>query len=196
MTHARGSGRLRAPAPDRSWLRVVVLAVVLLLTGCNDAPETVQEAAEPTASPSVPSATTTPSASASSAEPVASASASPSSDDYRYENFVTPSGNIRCSLVTGPDGDGVNCSIGDKEWDAPPQPADCDGDWGNYLYLTEEEAGFDCVYDAIDPVVPLPYGETQTLGRVACDSRETGVRCEHLDSKHGFELSKARYSLF
>ncbi len=42
----------------------------------------------------------------------------------------------------GPDGDGVRCDIGDKQWELPPKAADCQFDWGNSLYLTEEQSGF------------------------------------------------------
>lgn len=191
--------------PARStWCTVVLLAMVLVLTGCGQDPATVADpagqspsaGASPDATASAQASTAQTTAATPSTDKIASPSATPSSDDYRYENFATPSGNIRCSMVSGPDGDGVRCDIGEKTWESPPKDADCEFDWGNSLYLTEEESGFDCVSDAIDPVVPLPYGETKTLGRVECSSRETGVRCEHLGSGHGFELSRARYSLF
>jgi hypothetical protein len=194
------------------WCPVVLVTAVLMLAGCGDDPATVAESAEVTASAGAATeriasarASTESTASAGPSNPPTAATSTPSTDpsasptsvdDYQFVNFVTPTGNIRCSIGSGPDGDGVRCDIGEKTWESPPKEADCEFDWGNSLYLSEEESGFACVSDAIDPVEPLPYGEAKTLGRVECTSRETGVRCEHLDSKHGFELSRARYSLF
>lgn len=191
MSTRLGSGKRRARVEGRCRA-LVLLSAVLLLTACADDPETVVESAEPTPSAGASSEPTTP-----AGTPSADPSASPtSSDDYQLAHFVTPTGNIRCSLGSGPEGDGVRCDIRDKQWESPPKAADCEFDWGYSLYLTEEQSGFACVSDAIDPVEPLPYGETEALGRVECTSRQTGVRCEHLGSGHGFELSRARYSLF
>lgn len=180
----------------------MLLAAVLVLIACADEPATVVESAEPTAAAEAsvePTASAVPSTGSGTAAgtPSETAPVSPTAtDDHQYENFVTPRGNIRCSIASAPEGESVRCDIGDKQWEAPPRPEDCEFDWGSSLYLGKEQSGFDCVSDAIDPVEPLPYGQTRTLRRITCTSRETGVRCQHLDSRRGFELSRARYSLF
>lgn len=191
----------RRSRPAQRWCARLLLAAVLVLTACADE-ATVAEPAEPSAS-ALPSTEPTASAAPSTGSTTATGTpppdpiASPTpSDDYQYTNFVTPTGNIRCSIASGPEGDGVRCDIGDKQWESPPAPEDCEFDWGSSLSLDEEQSGFACVSDAIDDGERLPYGATATLGSAECTSRETGVRCEHVGSGHGFELSRARYSLF
>ena len=183
----------------------LLLLAALALAGCAgdsstesaSAPTSAASTASTVATPT-PTPTPTPSTSASpaTAPPATASGAAPSSDAGAYAGFVSPSNNIRCGMTSGPDGDGARCDIADKDWQAPPQPADCEFDWGSSLFLGEDDAGLACVSDAVDASEVLAYGQSKRLGDVVCHSSRTGVRCEHLGSKRAFELSRARYSLF
>jgi hypothetical protein len=92
----------------------------------------------------------------------------------------------------------VRCEIKEMSWTPPPQPADCEFDWGNALYVGDT-AGFDCVSDtpfgARDLEV-LPYESAVERGRYRCESARTGVTCRNTDTAAGFLLSRDRYELF
>ncbi len=55
-----------------------------------------------------------------------------------------------------------------------------------------------CVTDTvIAPRAPvLAYGTSTVVGDFGCTSRQNGIRCYYLPSKHGFWLSQERPVLF
>ena len=59
-------------------------------------------------------------------------------------------------------------------------------------------AAFTCVSDSFrEGSLPvLDYGEISRLGNVECNSKEDGLTCTHVPSRHGFFVSRARYELF
>jgi hypothetical protein len=109
--------------------------------------------------------------------------------------FVTPSHNIGCAIGAGQ----VRCDIGEHVYRAPRKPADCDGDYGQSLAVTTTGiATFICVTDTvIDRRAPvLSYGTSTVVGDFGCTSRQAGIRCYYLKSKHGFWLSQEQPVVF
>lgn len=109
--------------------------------------------------------------------------------------FVTPSGNIACRMST----DEVRCDVTEQTWDLPAEPAGCTGTFGAGTVLTGTGSGeLSCVSDSlVDPgLETLEYGTAIRRDGVLCASRETGVRCENEQTRHGFQVARAAFELF
>jgi hypothetical protein len=106
---------------------------------------------------------------------------------------MLPSNNIGCIFGGGT----VRCDISGKTWTPPPQPADCELDWGNGLEVGAGAANVVCAGDTVlgGPDV-LEYGLSAQRGDLRCDSAETGVTCTNVKTSHGFELSRDGFRLF
>ena len=189
-------------------LGVTVLGV-LALAACGGGPDTDGRAAPgPAPSSAAPSATATATATATqSPSPAGTATApSPSAPPSSapgdgplvvtgYVVFASPTGNILCGIDEGTGT--ARCDIGERDWDAPPKPPDCELDWGSGLVLDEEGVDFVGAGDAVgEPDRTLEYGESIRSGVIFCTSAETGVTCEHVGTRHGFTLARARYTVF
>ena len=104
--------------------------------------------------------------------------------------FHSPSGNIRCSILSG----GVRCDTQQKDWQPPPKPSSCHFDWGGSIGLSKHgKPHFLCVSDAVDPGRRLGYGDSLTRHRFRCTSLTSGVRCVNKRNGHGFKVSRQRY---
>jgi hypothetical protein len=109
--------------------------------------------------------------------------------------FLTPSRNIGCAISA----DSVRCDILERSYLLPPKPADCQGSFGRSISVGRDGiAGFVCVTDTvIDPAAPvLAYGTSTEVGDFGCTSSEQHIACYHLESDHGFELSRESPALF
>jgi hypothetical protein len=109
--------------------------------------------------------------------------------------FLTPSRNIGCAIGD----DQVRCDIVEHVYRAPRKPSDCHGDYGQSIAVTTTGiAAFICVTDTVidrrSPV--LAYGSSTAVGDFGCTSRQSGIRCYYLRSKHGFWLSQEQPVLF
>jgi hypothetical protein len=183
---------------------VVAALSLALLAGCGD--DTRSSTANPNAR--TPSPSSAPAAPPVTAEPSTAAPAP--SDDAAPEDaagadasilvtddtgFSSPSGNIRCEI--SPDDDYVRCDIGEREWEAPEPPEDCELDYGSGLYLDREGADVVCAGDAVGgDDLTLEYGERLQGGAVVCESAQTGMTCTNGDTGEGFSISRATYELF
>lgn len=107
--------------------------------------------------------------------------------------FSTPSGNIGCAMDVGY----VRCDIRERSWEPPPEPADCELDYGQGIELGEDgKASFICAGDTtLGAEEVLDYGETSRVGAFRCVSAAAGITCQ-ADSGHGFFLSKQAYELY
>jgi len=104
--------------------------------------------------------------------------------------FHSPSGNIRCLIQAG---QLARCDITEREWQPPPKPKSCPGDWANGLQVGMRGKGrFTCANDAVPAGRELPYGRAIRRGRFRCRSLRNGMRCANLRSHHGFAVSRAR----
>ncbi len=109
--------------------------------------------------------------------------------------FLTPSRNIGCAISS----DQVRCDIVERSYDLPPKPASCHGGFGRSIAVGRAGiAAFVCVRDTvIDPGAPiLGYGSSTQVGDFGCTSSTESISCYHLESDHGFELSRDSPALF
>ena len=168
-----------------------VLALVLGLRGLFAPAD--GEPASATASPSGAarqgSGSPSPASGNGSASASASATASPS-EASDLAGFSSPSGNIHCEISSAQ----ARCDIAAHTWQAPPKPADCEGDWGQGLQVSAAGAGFVCASDSAAGGPPLAYGASIERGDLRCDSDKDGVTCVHRPSGHTFSLARATYA--
>jgi hypothetical protein len=109
-------------------------------------------------------------------------------------NFLAPSGNIGCYLDTK----SARCDIVKRSWKPPPAPADCELDWASGALVDGAgKAAFTCAGDTVlGAKTKLAYGQALRAGDFQCSSDRRWIRCENLQSGHGFILSVGRYELF
>jgi hypothetical protein len=200
----------------RRWIAAALAAVTL--TGCGSAADVASS--DPTEAPTSGQdrAGSGPTKDAKSPEPTTSSapatptesspSSSPSSgpgprrEPRQLPNvvgavprFLTPSRNIGCAISNG----GARCDIRQHVYREPKKPAGCQGAYGQSIAVaTTSVAAFVCVTDTvIAPRAPvLAYGTSTVVGDFGCTSRQNGIRCFYLPSKHGFWLSQERPVLF
>jgi hypothetical protein len=125
---------------------------------------------------------------------VATSPATAARTDTGPDAFLSPSRNIGCRVSTT----SVRCDIKERDWQAPPKPADCNLDWGFALGVSGQAAGqFRCAGDTASGGVTtvLPYGSVSRRGPLECRSQEVGMECIHLDTGHGIFLSRDGYKL-
>lgn len=114
--------------------------------------------------------------------------------------FLSPSGNIICSLYGAEDGtSSVNCEIQTYSY-TPPQakPADCFVGWGDRVRLEEGDAAVlschgDSAFGMAQGAAVLPYGQSRSSGTITCTSRTTGMTCK--DSSTGAYFTVSRQAL-
>src|SRR3954454_12059285 len=144
-----------------------------------------------------------------SGSPVPTVSASPNAQDtdggsrfppvidgptVTKTEFNSPSGNISCSLSKA----SANCFIGDIRYPLPPRPADCGEDWQPRFGVGRTGAAEfgACAGDVLVFTSDvLPYDTTSVIGSFACMSRTVGIACWNTRTRHGFQISRARYAL-
>jgi hypothetical protein len=211
-------GRIAQSSTVATSLAALAIASAVVLSGCASAEDVASETSnvsrpdkEPAKAPPHSDETSPPSASPSTLpEPSTSTktSSSPTNSPQppRRERtlpnvvgaiptFLTPSHNIGCAIGNGQ----VRCDIIDHVYKPPKKPADCRGDYGQSVAVTETGiAAFICITDSvIDRQAPvLSYGSSSVVGDFGCTSRQSGIRCYYLTSKHGFWLSQDQPVLF
>lgn len=158
-------------------------------------PTPAKQAKSPAPTTSPPTTSESPSASPSS-------SAGPRREPRHLPNvagafptFLTPSRNIGCAISRG----SVRCDIGQHVYREPKKPAGCHGDYGQSIAVARTGiASFVCVTDTVisrrAPI--LAYSTSTVVGDFGCTSRQSGIQCYYLPSKHGFWMSQERPVLF
>jgi hypothetical protein len=133
-------------------------------------------------------------ASATAKQPNKTPDAQPVDQEVDSGGFVAPTGNVACMIAA----DLARCDIIDRDWSPPPQPADCEFDYGHGIAIMPgEEAYFVCAGDtAFGPDDVLAYGDSITAGPMRCESAESGITCRDVESGHGFTISLQAYRLF
>jgi hypothetical protein len=117
-----------------------------------------------------------------------------SADEPHY--FQAPSGNIACEMAQ----DHVTCQIGERTFEQPAKPSDCEWDYGESIGVEgEAPAEFLCMSDTVFGAIgtfELAYGEQVSNGVVTCTSASSGMTCSTVSGIHGFQLSRASYRLY
>ncbi|WP_164478720.1 hypothetical protein [Mycolicibacterium stellerae] len=119
-------------------------------------------------------------------------------------DFVTPSGNIVCSIYS--DSSGVNCEVREHTWVMPasttgPFGRACDFNFGGLeFYVSQAKpANLGCYEGASKFDAPglktLDYGQTYSRGAITCDSELAGVTCTDTTTGHFFRVSRESYEL-
>ncbi len=112
------------------------------------------------------------------------------------KRFILPSGNIYCALV-GTNQDALRCEIASLLNPLPPQPADCQFDWGAGFFLPQQSpATILCISDTIaSNDYTLAYGSTWTHAGFECQSHQIGLTCKNSHGQ-GFFLSREQWKIF
>ncbi|MFY9920658.1 MAG: hypothetical protein WAL26_20030 [Mycobacterium sp.] len=119
-------------------------------------------------------------------------------------DFVTPSGNIACSIYA--DSSGVNCEVREHTWVVPasttgPYGRACDFNFGGLeFYVSQAKpAKLGCYEGASKFGAPglktLDYGQTYSHGAITCNSELSGVTCTDTSTGHFFRVSRENYEL-
>ncbi len=109
--------------------------------------------------------------------------------------FKTPSGNIYCLLQ---EDNSLRCQLSENTAKLPPQPKDCDLDWGSSFRMDLKGKAIrlcygDTIANSNYPV--LAYGKTWRSQGFTCISKTSGVTCTN-QSKKGWQISKTAQKLF
>jgi hypothetical protein len=112
----------------------------------------------------------------------------------QVDYFLSPSRNIGC-LITG---SSVRCDIDEKSYREPAPPASCQLDYGKAVEVGPAgEAEYACVSDSVlGAGSVLDYNTSTVVGDFGCTSRETGMTCYNLRTRHGFLISREIVDLF
>jgi hypothetical protein len=119
-------------------------------------------------------------------------------------DFVTPSGNIACSIYS--DSSGANCEVREHTWVAPastngPYGRACDFNFGGLeFYVSQAKpANLGCYEGASNFDAPsaktLDYGQIYSHGAITCGSELSGVTCTDTSTGHFFRISRENYAL-
>jgi hypothetical protein len=137
-------------------------------------------------------------------------SATAHADDTQYVNFLSPSGNMNCSIMLLPPfaangtqyagNNDVTCEIVDHAWQTPQSCATTGGQVAGVSMRADATAQpvVDCEkYPNQLPLSwpTLDYGQSRTLGVITCDSEPSGVTCTHNSTGHYFRLSSDSYGV-
>jgi hypothetical protein len=191
------------------------LAAVLCLSACGTASDLVSaepsaRTGEPTSEPTQPSPTPPPTTSSpttpTTAPTTTPTKTTPTKKPERPPKqlphvvgsiafFSSPSENIGCLIGQN----GVRCDIREKSYVEPPRPAECQLDFGQALEVgtADQEAQFVCVGDTVLGAGKiLRYHTSTVVGRFGCTSRESGMTCYNLETRHGFLVSREVVDVF
>ena len=110
--------------------------------------------------------------------------------------FQTEDGKVGCYMS----GKGARCDVKGPKWQAPPQPASCELDWGQGVAVDRHGAAdYVCAGDTtLDPNHPeLAAGDKIKRGRFRCKAKDAStVKCVNTRNRHGFVVSRDTVDVF
>jgi hypothetical protein len=182
-------------------------------TGEDDDADAGQETAAPTGPPTAPA----------DIPVTVGGSASGGADitiDGEHAGFVSPTGNIACSVT----GVTAVCQVSDKTYTAPADQlvgtsiGDCTTAEADAMTMSDQRGAWTCVpedltgqaqvsrggwwVEQVDgetldlggaSVAVLPYGSSMTVGATTCTSAEDGVTCTSSTLGRSFTISRSGY---
>lgn len=195
----------------RLMVTALACALVVAVGGCEDERDSQPPVDPSTSTPATTPATTDPTVSSSATSPMTTepspaptdTATRPPTDLSQYDiaGFSLDGGNTAC-LFSRDGGVQVRCDIRDRDWEPPPAPADCAGDYGTSTVLGKE-GEFGCVSDTVfempgetDGTRELPEGDSVTYDDLRCDAIAGGVQCVNTKTEWGFILTRAKAQIF
>jgi hypothetical protein len=131
------------------------------------------------------------------AVPIAAAAiglAAPAHAEAGYQ-FISPNGNIACSMSQDSDGDGyVACEIRDYVFSTAACPSGSVGD--RFVLAQGQPAGVQCRSESmVDPSLPtLSFDQPRNVGLIDCQVLPgNSVECTDRASDHYFRISSSAY---
>jgi hypothetical protein len=119
------------------------------------------------------------------------------------DGFFLPSKNIYCRVRKSVDRNDANrdflrCEIASSLKPTPPQPSDCQLDWGSGLVLPKTKkaevlCAADTIFDATYPT--LQYGQTWKNAGFTCSATRDGLTCTNPQG-NGFFLNREEWRTF
>ena len=181
------------------------LVAIVCLSACGTASDLVGAESGPTGpdrTAQSPADPTSPAPSASPTTPSTAPTENPDGGSPKQlphvvggmDSFVSPSHNIGCAITDTL----VRCDIRQKSYREPAQPSSCTLDYGQSLAVgLDGPAEFACVGDTVLGAHQiLPYNSSTEVGNFGCTSRETGMTCYNLSTRHGFLISREIANVF
>lgn len=119
-------------------------------------------------------------------------------------DFITPSGNIVCSIYA--DNSGASCEIRERTWVVPasaegPAGRPCNLRFGGLQFYVSQDkpANLGC-YEGASSFTgggkeTLDYGQTISRGKMTCGSEVSGVTCTDTATGHFFRVAREDYEL-
>jgi hypothetical protein len=119
--------------------------------------------------------------------------------DPEYQQFTSPSGNVKCEMTISYKGDPyANCVVRHAAYAAPAGACDFPGSFNPQFSLGQGDTpNVSCVVDSDDAPAEftLDFGQTRSVGTITCDSEEAGVTCTDTATNHFFRILPESYDL-
>ncbi len=115
-----------------------------------------------------------------------------------YQQFTSPSGNVKCELTVSYMGDPyANCVVRDSAYAVPADKCDFSGSVNPQFGLSQGGTpSLSCVVASDHTGAPtLDFGQTRSVGTVTCDSEPAGMTCTDTGTGRFFRISPDSYDL-
>jgi hypothetical protein len=137
-------------------------------------------------------------------------SATAQADDAADVDFLSPTGNINCSITllapfeaNGQQYAGnnvVNCEIVDHTWSTPDECGTTRGHVAQVSMRADATQAPIVTCAKYPNQLPLPwptldYGQSRTLGVITCSSEVSGITCTNNSTGHFFRLSNESFDV-
>jgi len=124
--------------------------------------------------------------------------AAPAHAEPDYQQFTSPSGNIKCEMTVSYKGDPyANCVARHAGFAVLTPECDSAGSMNPQIGLTQGgRPEVSCVVASDAPAeFTLHFGQRRSVGAITCDSEEAGVTCTDTGTGHFFRISPQSYDL-
>jgi hypothetical protein len=119
--------------------------------------------------------------------------------DADYQQFQSPSGDVKCELTVNYMGEPyANCTVRNASYAVPPDQCDMSRPVFPQFGITQGHtpAQPSCVIDHAElPWPTLDFGQKRSVGTITCDSEPAGVTCTDAGTGHFIRVSPESYDL-
>ena len=114
--------------------------------------------------------------------------------------FMTPSHNIRCTLIGGSSSPAsLLCEPSSFTFAIPPMPTTCQNNWAAIFGLDDSGVHLGMCVGGEEVTFAsrvLPYGDAIQTQGIGCYSSSAALTCLDLATGHGFTVNRARFVQF